>query len=209
MIGFKVEIKGIAEVQAKLEELKDSLRGPAMQAAINKTVDKAQAEINRAIREEYAVKAEEVRNSMTVQTARKGQLEATIRVFGSKNKRGRSLNMIHFLAAAQAAGVAMKTRGTVGVKKADLKALGSQLGFKIKRNGGLRQIAGAFVGNKGRTVFMREGKSRLPIKAVQVIGFSQMFTSRKISSRVMAKIRADLPIEVDRAIKAQLARFNK
>lgn len=53
---------------------------------------------------------------------------------------------------------------------------------------------------------MREGKGRLPIKPVQVIGFSQMFNSKRISSRVMQKINDDLPIEVDRAIKMLMAK---
>lgn len=204
-----VKLEGIDGLKRKLDGLRQDLRGPAMSAAINKTAAKAQTEINRAIRDEYAVKADEVRNAITLRGATKGKLEAVIRIFGSKNKRGRSLNMIHFLAAMQAAGVASKTRGATGVKKKDLKALGRQLGFKIKQGGGLKQIAGAFVGNKGRTIFMREGKGRLPIKPVQVIGFSQMFGSRKIHDRVLAKINADLPVEVDRAIKMILARFGQ
>jgi hypothetical protein len=201
-----VKIEGIAGVQERLRRIADDMRGPVMQAAINKTADKAQAEINRAIRDEYAVKPDEVRNAITIRKAQKGNLEAIVRVFGSKNKRGRSLNMIHFLAAAQAAGVAVKTRGAKGVKKKDLAALGKQLGFAIKKGGGLKQIEGAFVGNKGRTIFQRTGNGRLPIKPVQVIGFGQMFASRKIHDRVLAKINADLPVEIDRAIKMIIAR---
>lgn len=202
-----IKLEGLGALEARLKGIQTELeRGQAMQMAINKTAEKAQAEINRAIRQEYAVKADDVRNAISLRRANKGNLQAVIQVFGSKNKRGRSLNMIHFLAAMQAAGVATKTRGAKGIKKKDLEAIGKQLGFKIKQGGGLKQIAGAFVGNKGRTVFMREGKARLPIKPVQVIGFGQMFNSKKISERVLAKINTDLKIEVDRAIKAILAR---
>ncbi len=206
---MSIELRGMPEIMAKLEGLKESLQGPAMQAAINKTADKAQAEINRAIRAEYAVEAGELRSAISMQRASKGRLRAVIEVFGSKRKRGRSLNLIHFLAAAQAGGGAVKTRGARGIKKKDLAELGRQLGFQIKKGGGLKQIEGAFVGNKGRTIFMREGAARLPIKPVQVIGYGQMFSSRKINQRVMDKIMADLPVEVDRAIKAMQARFNK
>lgn len=202
-----IKLEGLGQIEARLKGLQSELeRGQAMQMAINKTADKAQAEINRAIREEYAVKPEEVRNAITIRRASKGDMEGIVRVFGSKNRRGRSLNMIHFLAAAQAAGVAFKTRGAVGVKKKDLKAIGKQIGFMVKKGGGLKQIEGAFVGNKGRTVFMRTGNARLPIKAVQVIGFGQMFSSQKIKERVMTKARADLKVEVERAIKAVIAR---
>ena len=99
----------------------------------------------------------------------------------------------------------MKTRGAKA-NNAQLKALEQQLGFAIKRGGGLKTIPGAFLGNKGRTIFMRTGDKRLPIKAVQVIGVSQMFSSKEISRRVMAKIDKDLEVEVARAIEAILAR---
>lgn len=202
-----INLEGMDRIKLKLQAIANDLKeGEVMQMAINKTADKAQAEINRAIRDEYAVKADEVRNAISLRRAAKGQMQAVINIFGSKNKRGRSLNMIHFLAALQAAGVAVKTRGAAGVRKRDLKALGGQLGFLIKKGGGLKKIEGAFLGNKGRTVFMREGKARLPIKPMQVIGFGQMFNSRKIRDRVMAKASADLKVEVDRAIKAIVAR---
>jgi hypothetical protein len=147
-----------------------------------------------------------VRNAVEIRRARSGQLSATVTIFGSRNKRGRSLNMIHFVAAAYLAGAGtFKVRsGAVGVRKKDIKAIGRQLGFQIKKGGGLKTMKGAFIGNKGRTVFIRTGDKRLPIKAVQVIGFSQMFNSKKISQRVMAKINEDLPKEVDRAVMMRL-----
>ena len=51
-------------------------------------------------------------------------------------------------------------------------------------------------------VFIRTGDARTPIKALQTIDVPQMFNARKILTPVMEKIRRDLPIEVDRAIKA-------
>ena len=81
-----------------------------------------------------------------------------------------------------------------------------QLGFQIKRGGGLKQIPGAFVGNKGRTIFRRTGKSRLPIEPVQVIGVAQMFNSKTINQRVMAKIEAEFGVELRRAVESVIAR---
>ena len=205
-IGLKVDIRGIAEVQRRIGRLPGELQGKAMSAAINKTAQKARAEINRAIPQEYAVKADEVRSAISLRSASGGNLQAVIDVFGSKSRRGRSANMIRFLAVAVAAGASFKARGAVGIKKKDIAALKRQLGFKIRRAGGLKKIEGAFIGNKGRTVFIRTGDARLPIEPVQVIGFSQMFNDRKIRDRVMAKVDKDLLDEVDRAIKAVLAR---
>lgn len=202
---LKVEVKGVDEVKRMLDRLPQEMRDKAIAPAINKVAEKARAEINRAIPQEFAVKASEVRSSIEIRKARSDKLEAVISIFGSSRKLGRSLNMIHFLAAVQAAGQAFKVRGKK-LTKADRAAIQQQLGFLIKKGGGIKKIEGAFLGNKGRTVFMREGKGRLPIKPVQVIGFSQMFNTKRISSRVMQKINDDLPVEVDRAIQMLMAK---
>ena len=86
------------------------------------------------------------------------------------------------------------------VTKKEMKAIGKQLGFTIRRDGGLKKIEGAFLGNNGRTVFRRVGKGRLPIEPVQVVGFSQMFNSRKINERVMKKINDEMQVEIERAV---------
>ena len=201
---ISVRLQGIAEVQARLSTLSSGMQAKVIGPAINKVAEKARAEIARAIPETYAVKPAEVRSSIRLSKARSGSLQATIEVFGSARKVGRSLNLIHFLAAAQIAGKAVKVRGARANKK-QLAALQNQLGFLIKRGGGLKTIPGAFVGNKGRTIFIRTGKARLPIAPVQVIGFSQMFSSNRIRDRILAKIKADLVIEVDRSIARLMA----
>lgn len=203
---IKIEVQGVEEVKRMLEGLQLDMRAKVLQPAINKVADKARAEINRAIPEEFAVKASEVRSAVTVRRASSGQLAATITIFGSSRKKGRSLNMIHFVAAAYArqAGVFKTRSGAVGIRKRDLKGIGNQLGFQVKRGAGLKTIPGAFIGNKGRTVFIRTSDKRLPIKAVQVIGFSQMFNTKRISRRVMDKINQELPVEVNRSVMLRL-----
>ena len=205
MIGFNIKVTGMEGVKRTLAQLPRDMRDKAIGPAINKTAQKAKTEIKRGITEEYAVKADEVASAISIKNARSGQPEATISIFGSKTKRGRSANMIHFIALMQAAGVAFKTRGAKVTKK-QAREFGKQLGFIIKRGGSIKKIEGAFLGNRGRTVFMREGKERLPIKPVQVIGFSQMFNSKKISRRVMAKVESDFKIELDRAIAMVLSK---
>lgn len=203
-----VQINGIDSLQSELRRIRDEIgRGQATAAAINKVAAKAQVEIRRAVTEQYQISADLVRGSLNLRRAsnKRGSVEAVIDVFGSPTKHGRSMNMIRFLAAVQAAGKTMKTRGAKGSKK-QLAALEQQLGFAIRRGGGLKTISGAFVGNKGRTVFMRTGDRRLPIKAVQVIGVSQMFNSNAIRQRVLAKIGPDLETEVRRSVEMILAR---
>lgn len=204
---INVSLQGIDSVQRELNRIAGEFQqGKAAAMAINKVAAKAQVEIRRAVVDRYQIKADEVRGSLSLRraTAGRGQVAAQIDIFGSPSRRGRSMNMVHFLAAVQAAGRAIKTRGGRGTKK-QLAALEGQIGFAIKRGGGLKTIPGAFIGNHGRTIFMREGKGRLPIKPVQVIGVSQMFSERSIRARVLAKIEADLEIEMRRAVELILA----
>jgi hypothetical protein len=197
---IRVEVIGLDDVRRQLSAISQALESRVIPPALNKVADKAKSEATRAIVGEYAVKASEVRNSVSIYGASSGRMEAVITVFGSPSKRGRSMNLIHFLAVAQQAGKAVRVKGKK-VTKADIAQVSKQLGFLIRRAGGIKTIPGAFVGNKGRTVFIREGRARLPIKPLQVIGFSQMFSSRKILNRVLARIREEMPVEVSRAIK--------
>jgi hypothetical protein len=196
---IKVDIRGDFG-KTMLASVQRDLRPKVIQPALNKMADKVKADLARAIPAEYNVKASEVRSAVDIRKARSGSLEAVVTIFGSSRQRGRSLNLIHFLAAIQATGRAINVRGGKG-KKSELAALQKQLGFLIKRGGGLKKIEGAFVGNKGWTIFMREGPGRLPIKPVQVIGFAQMFRSRKIERRIMDKIAAEMPAEINSQIK--------
>ena len=205
---MKIDIRGFDAVQRELQRIKTEIgQGKATAAAINKVAEKAQVEVRRAVTEQYQISASDVRASLNLRRASSKAygVEAVIDVFGSPSKKGRSLNMIRFLAAVQAAGRAIKVRGAKGNKN-QLAALQQQIGFAIKRGQGMKTIPGAFVGNHGRTIFQRVGKGRLPIKAVQVIGVSQMFSGRSIHDRVMAKIGADLQVEIQRAVEMILAR---
>lgn len=214
---IRIDIKGVKEVQDKLARLRSELHQKVLQPAMNKVAEKALAEINRAIPEEYAVKASEVRNAVSLRRAQAGRIEAVLEIFGSARKKGRSLNLIHFLAAVQQAGRTVAVKGKRSTK-ADRAALDRQLGFIIKRGGGLKKIEGAFVGNKGRTIFRRTPGKKMgsrsgplnkhteAIEPVQVIGFSQMFASKKISQRVIDRINSEFPVEIDRAVQMLLAR---
>lgn len=201
MIG--IDVRGLADVKKALAGLTGQESDKAMQMAINKTATKGRAEINRAVLEKYAIKANEVRNSVEVRQAYKKQRVAVaeISVFGSPSRRGRSMNLIHFLATLGG----MKTRGSRASRK-EIKTLGEQMGFRITKAGGMKKIEGAFIGNKGRTIFRRIGKERKPIDAMRVIGVSQMFNSRALRGRVMAKISDDFEAELGRAVAAIVGR---
>ena len=187
------------DVQRKLASLQRDIGDKAVVMALNKAADKGRAEMTRAITTEFNIKADEVRSSLYVRRAsRKGlNLTAVLEAFGSTKKSGRSLNLIHFLSVLANQS---KTRGS-RAKKSEIKALAGQLGFTIKRGGGIKHIAGSFLGNRWRTVFMRTGDKRLPIVPVQAIGVPQMFNTKRINNRVVSKILQEFPIEFDRAMR--------
>jgi hypothetical protein len=196
------QISGIPDLKKKLESLTGKQMKSAMSMAINKTAAKGQSEITRAITERYQIKASEVRNSMSLRPSRTGTLEAEITIFGSTKKRGRSLNMIHFVEKKVTLAEARKR-----AKKGTL----NQLRFSVIKGTGLKTIAsdpalknGAFIGNKGRTVFQRVGKGRTPIRAVQVIGVGQMFNFKPINARVKKKIEEEFAVEITRAVDGKL-----
>jgi hypothetical protein len=217
-LRISIDVRGIADVKRELQRLAGAEKDRAMAAAVNKTMEKARAEVNRAVTERFAIKRDEVNSSIELRRASaKGKtLEGVVTIFGSRSKRGRSMNMIHFLSAL---GNAYKTRGSKA-KKAEIRDLAGQLGFTITKGGGVKRIEGAFLGNKGRTVFRRVpgrymsgrvnkgGRSThaQAIEPVRVIGVAQMFNTRTINERVMAKIRAEFGIELQRAVQSVIAR---
>lgn len=201
---IRVEVKGIDAVRGNLRRLQSDLRDKALAMAINKTAAKAQTEITRAVTQEFAISRDEVRNSMYLRpatTKRQYEVEAVIQIFGSAKRKGRSLNVSHFLEKSITLAEARR-RNKRGALYAQGKGgrLFPILGFKFKRGGAVKHIEGAFIGNKGRTVFVRVGKGRLPIMPVQMIGVSQMFTTEKIKQRVLDRIRRELVVEVQRAV---------
>jgi len=192
---LNIQLKGIDAVQKKLASLSAAQASGAISMAINKTTAKAKAEINRAITQRYQIARAEVANSVAINAASKSKPRAVISIFGSPKKRGRSLNMIHF--------TERKVTLAQGRKRAK-DGTQNQLRFNIIKGGGQKTIPGAFIGNKGRTIFQRVGKSRLPIKPVQVIGVGQMFNFRPITERVIKRINDEFLIEVNRAVAQKL-----
>ena len=168
-------------IDAQLSRMANSMRDKVVAAAINKTAAKAKTEMKRQITAEFAVKSGDVSAQLrVVKASAKGfQLVAALAAFGTRRGR-RSRNVALFRARQTKQGVTVQ----------------------IKRSAGRKLIRHAFIGNNGKTVFVREGKSRLPIKPVETIDVPQMFNAKRINAAVLAKIRRELPVEVARAMRA-------
>lgn len=193
-LSIKTDFK---DVQKSLDRLSLDLQKRVVPAALNKVAAKAKTEMKQQITGEYNLKSAEVNERLRVIKAGRAlnQWLAVLDPFASR-KRGRSLNMIHFLEnkTTLAEAKRRKAGGTV-----------NQLHFKIKRVGGKKLVEGAFIGNKGRTVFVRTSGDRLPIKALSTIDVPQMFNTKRIQGKVLARIEKELQVEFDRAIAAALS----
>ncbi len=195
-MNITIEVTGLKAVKQALTMTEREIDRASVMA-INKTASKGKTEMKRAIASEFMVTQREVAPHLRIRKARKGHVQAVLDPFDSPSRPGgRSMNLIHF----------MEKRVTMAQYRKRRKAeVRPQLRFKVKRHGGAKVIKGAFVANKGRTVFQRVGKERLPIDPVQTIGVPGMFNTRRISKRVLARIRTELSIEMDRAV-AQVIR---
>lgn len=201
---IKLTIKdNFKDVRRKLDNLRSDIANKAISAALNKTADKAKTAMVRSITDEYALTASEVRARLTVRraSARNLQVTAILEVLPG-SRRGRAMNVIHFLERSVTLAEARRR-----AKSGTL----NQLRFQFRKTGGRKIIPGAFVvaANRGTFVARRTGAKRFPIEAVHVIDVPPMFNARKISSRVVAVIERELPIEFDRAARLYVERFNR
>jgi hypothetical protein len=177
------------KVQRALDSMRQDIATKAMARALNRTTDLGKTEMSRQIRAEFNISAAKVREKLFVRKATFNQgrfgLSAVLesRTPGGK----RAINIINFAARQTKAG----------------------LTAKIKKGGGRVLIAKrGFIGNQGRTVFMRVGASRLPIKAIQTIDVPQMFNTRRLNSKVQAYMLKRFPEVFAREAAFYIRRFN-
>jgi hypothetical protein len=187
-------------VQRQLQQLREEIRERAAMSAVNKTVAKAKTNMTREISREFNVQQAKVRDQLKIDRAKfvGGKAVITAVLDGSSGKR-RGINLIAFVEKSVSLAQAKK-RAKAGVL--------DQLHFQIKRKGAKVVIPGAFIGNKGRTVFRRVGKARLPIKALSTIGIEQMFNTRRINSVVVRALERDFPEIFAHEAKYYTDRFN-
>jgi hypothetical protein len=170
---MKISIKtNFTKVQRDLGQLRTDVGYKAMASALNKTVAQAKTAMSREIRAEFNISAGNVgkRLRITRAVAADGRFRLSASL-ESKYTRGRSANLASFAARQIAKGVS----------------------FKIKKTYSRKLIPGAFLINDGKTVMIRKGKQRLPIKAIQTIDVAQMFNTKRINAKVLRFIENKFP----------------
>lgn len=172
------------DVARQLGRLQDDMAGQVLARSINRTMDIAKTAMSKEIRSEFNVSAAYVRDRLRIKRAfsKAGQFTVSADLIGGDGKR-RSANVIAFGARKAAEGVSV-----------------------LIRKGQRKTIKGSFIGNKGRTVFRRVGKARLPIEPVRTIDVGQMFNTRRINAAVVAAMDMRFPVIFQRELRFALSR---
>lgn len=197
MSGIVLNVRtNFPEVMAKLSQVSDQIGNRAMVRALNTTITQGKTEMARDISKEFRISVGTAKDRLEVSRASsKGgvyKFEASLQA--TRKAKGRSMNVIAFVGA---------------LPKRTKKGKMAQIKFQIKRQGGKKTITGAFVGNKGRTLFIREGKGRLPIKAVSTIDIPQMFNTRRINEVVQQVMLDKFEANIERELRVVLGGFAK
>jgi len=190
-------------VAAKLDRLSLDVGNKAVVRAINKTIDQGKTQMARQISREFRVSVGTAKDRLKVYkaSARGGAFRFVATLEATKRGPGRSMNLIAFVTKGMVSKASSKRSGRTD--------LAGQLQFQIKRGGGKKAIKGAFVGNQGRTVFIRTGKDRLPIKALNTIDIGQMFNTRRVNKVVKQVMLDKFPANFERELRSVLKGYVK
>ena len=186
------------EVQRKLDTLRGDVATQVTARALNKAIEQARTQMSKEIRAEYVVTATYVRERLRIKKASMYGAGLMLEAYLDAQDKPRSANLIRFTAKQTALGVTVK----------------------IKRTGGRKSLPGAFIGNKGRTVFTRVPGTRMKsrkkanahgqqIRPLQTIDVAQMFNARRINAAVVAALQAKFPAIFERELAYAMSRFSR
>lgn len=187
---IKIDVD-ISQVVGWGRAMTDQAIPQAQASAVNKLAAIGQTAMRREIVQEYHVSSAFVRARLRVRKASahaKGFVIEAVLIGSGSSGAKRSANLIHFVEKSVSLAEARR-RFKAGEGQSNRNRT-FELRAKIKRGTGQKIVKGAFIGNKGRTVFIREGKTRLPIKPVQTIDVPQMFNAKRINRKVVQLIEA-------------------
>lgn len=182
---MRIDVRhNFGEIGKKLDRLADTLRDEVLAQTLNTLAKDAQSKMAAEIAAEFNITRREAMDGLRMDRAKvsAGKSFMMARIYAPARKKGRGFNLIRFLEKKVTFAEARRRQkgGTL-----------QQLRVKIKRSGGLKVLPGAFIANKGRTVFVRVGKDRLPIKALTTVDIAQMFNTQRVNARVVDYIKAN------------------
>jgi hypothetical protein len=181
------------EVIAKLKALEDGIGNKSVVRALNATIDQGKTQMARTISKEFRISVGSAKDRLSVTKAstKAGNVGFEVALEATRRGKGRAMNLIAFV----------ENKTTLGeARKRAKKGTQSQVYFQVKRSGGKKMIRGAFIANKGRTLFIRTGKTRLPIRSLSTIDIPNMFNTRRINTAVVKVMREKFATNFDREL---------
>lgn len=177
----------------QLKRLADDVGNKVMVRAFNATIEQGKTQMARTISQEFRITVGAAKERLKVNKAstKKGSIGFEVSLESTRKGKGRAMNLIAFVEKKTTFGEARK-RAKKGTQ--------SQVYFQVKRAGGKQMIRGAFIANKGRTLFIRTGKARLPIKSLSTIQIPSMFNTRRINTVVVKIMRDQFRKNFDREL---------
>ncbi|MDZ7595861.1 MAG: phage tail protein [Thiobacillus sp.] len=185
-------------IAAQLDRLGLDVGNKAVVRALNTTIVQGKTQMARQISQEFRVSVGTAKERLKVYRAsnRGGVMRFAATLEATRKGKGRSMNLIAFVTKGKVSKASSKRSGRTD--------LAGQLQFQIKRGGGKKAIKGAFIGNAGRTVFIRTGTDRLPIKALNTIDIGQMFNTRRVNKVVRQVMLDKFPANFQRELRSVL-----
>ncbi|MCE4048027.1 phage tail protein [Bacillus sp. Au-Bac7] len=131
--------------------------------ALNRAMTNVAASISREVRQEYNIKASDVKNTLSKTRASKSRLSAIV------TSRGQVIPIDRFKVSPKT----VQPRRKKPIKMA------------VKKGSGLVAVKGPFVVNiNGIKVFRREGEKRLPVKRVMGPSVPQMIGNQEVVNKI-------------------------
>lgn len=185
-LKIKIDDAQIRRLKREFREIPGKSRR-ALSATLNKTIVGVRTDTVRVVVKEYLVRSGDVRSTLTIRKATINRLDASMR------SEGTAIRLIKFRTSPKSA---TSRRPAGGVR------------VQVKRSGGGGRISGAFIAvmrNASVGVFVRKGRSRLPIEQLygpaipSMIGGDDVWLA--LETMANQRLAKNLNHEIERILK--------
>ncbi len=188
MTSFTFDMRhGLADLRKTLSRVERQALPKAVNAGLNKTVVSVRKAASKVMVGRLKLKSRDVKAGLDIKKAGKHRPGKAI-----IEARGRPVNIIRFMTPAQ-------IRSALNSKKRIVKS---------KPWGKLRTYRRrVFIGNKGRTAFLREGPSRRDIRGMWGPSIARELIRKEALQAMDNQFDERWPIEIDRALNNELRKL--
>jgi hypothetical protein len=184
-MSIEIDINNLAQVELALRKTPEKIN-QVLSRAVNRAATNAKSNMSKKVREEYAIKASDIKNAVNITRATTSKPDATVKSAGKK------INLAKFRISPTAPrpNNPPKDGYKVQVKKSEgLKVV--PRGFLVNSNGGL-----AF--------FQRTGSSRMPIKRLMGPAVPEMIGNKSVIEWVENEAQKMLNSRVEHELQRTL-----